>query len=112
MCRQLNDENEKITVYMGEDKNDVKIFNSIRELKNEIMRLKIAGDTTGRLQSLLGAFTSYVNLAKEAMVSEKMNEMRILANQEIKKEDDSVNAKVMDEITMDEVPFPQEYYKD
>ena len=109
MCVNLNDQDEKITVYMGEDKDDIETFNTIRELKNEIMRLKISNDNPGRLQSLLGAFTSYVNLAKEAMVTEKMNEMRRMANEEIVREDVSVNAKVMSEENMEDVPFPGDY---
>lgn len=87
VCKQLDDGSEPIKVYTGEDKDTVITFRTISELKNEIMRLKISGNDKDRLQALLGAFTSYVNLAKEAMVTEKMNEMRILATNEVVKED-------------------------
>ena len=44
VCRQLDGSDEKITVYMGEDKEDVEVFDSIRDLKNAIMHLKISGE--------------------------------------------------------------------
>ena len=72
-------------------------ISSLKELKDRIITLKLnqSEDNKAELQELIGSFTNLVNVVKEALVIEKMNEMGIAATVEIGKKDGSVNANVV-----------------
>lgn len=69
---------------------------TIKQLKDEIITLKLSGDDDATLKDLLGSFVNYVSTVKESMVIDAMNEMKEYALKEIKTKDDTANAKVMD----------------
>lgn len=52
-------------------------FDNIKVLKNEIIELKLTAPTSMRLRSLLSGFTNLVNVMKEALVIQKMNDMKL-----------------------------------
>lgn len=66
---------------------------TLRDLKNEILKLKVAGDTGLKMYTLLGAFTNSINAIKEKLVIDKMNEMKEAAQDMIDIEDASASAK-------------------
>lgn len=70
-------------------------FATIKQLKDRIIELKLTRKEDGVLKELLGSFTNLVNVAKEGMVIEKMNEVHAHAASEVGMKDGSVNAKVM-----------------
>ena len=74
---------------------DTENYKTIKQLKDKIIELKLTRSNDDLLKYLLGSFTNMVNVAKEGMVIEKMNEVRALASAEVGKKDDSANAKVM-----------------
>ena len=69
---------------------------TIKQLKDEIITLKLSGDDDATLKDLLGSFVNYVSTVKESMVIDAMNEMKEYALKEIRRKDDTANAKVMD----------------
>lgn len=75
------------------------LVDSIAQLKNQIIALKLkegrSGDEDRALKTLLGSLVNQVATVKEALVIEKMNEMRELAAYEVQKKDDSVMADVV-----------------
>ena len=74
---------------------DIENYKTIKQLKDKIIELKLTRSNDDLLKYLLGSFTNMVNVAKEGMIIEKMNEVRTLAKSEIELKDGSVNAKVM-----------------
>ena len=84
------------------DDENVAEFPTIQDLKNEIITLKLTQNDDDKLQKLLGAFTSFVNTIKEAMVIEKMNLMKIEASETISSKDESVKATVISDDWLDE----------
>lgn len=68
---------------------------TLRELKDDIIRLKIKGNDDEVLKVKLGQFTGAVRTVKEGLVIEQMQKMNLIAVQEISEMDDSVNAKVV-----------------
>lgn len=52
---------------------------TIRQLKNRILELKLAGSEDEELKELLGSFVGMVRSVKEGLIIEKMNEMRLSA---------------------------------
>ena len=74
---------------------DTENYKTIKQLKDKIIELKLTRSNDDLLKYLLGSFTNMVNVAKEGMIIEKMNEVRTLAKSEIELKDGSVNAKVM-----------------
>lgn len=55
-------------------------INTLGELKNEIIRLKLDENRDeNKLKHLLGALVNQVSVVKEALVIQKMNEMHISA---------------------------------
>ena len=51
---------------------DSNSIRTIRDLKNEIIRLKVSGEDNDRLGELLGVFSNQIMWVKEKMVMEKM----------------------------------------
>ena len=72
-------------------------INTLADLKSKIIELKISHADDNALRQLLGALVNVVCMVKEALVMEKMNEMRLLAKTEIETRDDSVLAKVVED---------------
>jgi len=69
---------------------------TLGQLKDEIIRLKLTDPNSPILKELLGALVNQVANVKEALVMEKMHEMHKLATSEIERKDDSANAKVVE----------------
>lgn len=74
----------------------------LKQMKEEIIKLKLSMADPDRLRKLLGAFTNLITGVKEAMVMEKMNEMKLAAMKQQEKESKSVNADVVKEIKSDD----------
>lgn len=73
-------------------------FASTRELKNQIIELKLktnrSKDEDERLKNLLGAFANKINTIKEALVLKKMSEMRQAAGAMVDTMDEDMNTPV------------------
>ena len=81
-----------------DDPIEVPDFPGIRtlgQLKSRIIELKLENQESEELHKLLAALVNQVSTVKEALVIEKMNEMKSLAREEIEKKDDSVMADVV-----------------
>ena len=68
---------------------------TLGQLKSRIIELKLENQESEELHKLLAALVNQVSTVKEALVIEKMNEMKSLARKEIEKKDDSVMAEVV-----------------
>lgn len=72
---------------------------TLGQLKSEIIELKLEHnlkkDDEKKLHNLLAALVNQVSTVKEALVIEKMNEMKELAREEIERKDNSVMAQVV-----------------
>ena len=73
-------------------------FASTRELKNQIIELKLktnrSEDEDERLKNLLGAFANKINTIKEALVLKRMSEMRQAAGVTVDTMDEDMNTPV------------------
>ena len=73
-------------------------FASTRELKNQIIELKLktnrSEDENERLKNLLGAFANKINTIKEALVLKRMSEMRQAAGVTVDTMDEDMNTPV------------------
>lgn len=72
---------------------------TLGQLKSDIIELKLEPnlkkDDEKKLHNLLAALVNQVSTVKEALVIEKMNEMKELAREEIERKDNSVMAQVV-----------------
>ncbi len=69
---------------------------TLGQLKDEIIRLKLTDPNSPILKELLGALVNQVANVKEALVLEKMHEMHKLATSEIDRKDGSARANVVE----------------
>ena len=92
---------EPVKVDLGDGK-PVEFKGGLKQMKEEIIKLKLSMAEPDRLRKLLGAFTNLITGVKEALVMEKMNEMKLAAMKQQEKESKSVNADVVKEIKSDD----------
>ena len=73
-------------------------FKDLKELKSNIIRLKLKGNRSReeetRLQGLLGSYVDNIRYLKEWLVMQKMQEMQSNSKNEYNKESENVNAPV------------------
>jgi hypothetical protein len=73
-------------------------FKDLKELKSNIIRLKLKGNRSDeeemRLKGLLGSYVDNIRYLKEWLVMQKMQEMQSNSKNEYNKESENVNAPV------------------
>ena len=73
-------------------------FKDLKELKSNIIRLKLKGNRSDeeetQLKGLLGSYVDNIRYLKEWLVMQKMQEMQSNSKNEYKKESENVNAPV------------------
>jgi len=73
-------------------------FKDLKELKSNIIRLKLKGNRSDeektRLKELLGSYVDNIRCLKEWLVMQKMQEMQSNSKNEYNKESENVNAPV------------------
>ena len=73
-------------------------FKDLKELKSNIIRLKLKGNRSdeeeAQLKGLLGSYVDNIRYLKEWLVMQKMQEMQSNSKNEYNKESENVNAPV------------------
>ena len=77
------------------DGQDEKFKGGLKQLKDEIISLKLNRNDDERLRNLIGAFSNQVTAMKEQMIMKEMEKMDKLAEYKQSKLDEQVNSDVV-----------------
>ena len=77
------------------DGQDEKFKGGLKQLKDEIISLKLSRNDDERLRNLIGAFSNQVTAMKEQMIMKEMEKMDKLAEYKQSQLDEQVNSDVV-----------------